>query len=164
VDSLGHAAQNCEAALVRTDIVGGAEPPQVEIEIAFGPANELFERISAECFDVAIGIVRRGHRGYFDRESRRQKAVKSAHGCILPRFVGVETEHNLFNIAFENAGMVGSESRSLGRDDILDAGHEAGDQVKLAFAHNGIFRVQQRAFGFVEPEENFALREDWCFG
>jgi hypothetical protein len=49
-------------------------------------------------------------------------------------------------------------------DDILDARHETGDQVKLAFADDRPMRVQQRAFGFVQSEHDFALGENGRFG
>ena len=39
-------------------------------------------------------------------------------------------------------------------------GHEAGDQVELAFADDGEAGVEDGALGFVEAEEDLALGED----
>ena len=49
-------------------------------------------------------------------------------------------------------------------DDVLDAGHEAGDEIELAFADDGDLGVEHGAFGFVEAEEDVALGEDGGFG
>ena len=46
------------------------------------------------------------------------------------------------------------------RDDVLDPAHETRDQIELAFADHGKSGVENRAFGFVETEEDFALGED----
>src|SRR5262249_41532274 len=49
---------------------------------------------------------------------------------------------------------------ALRRHDVADAGHEAGDEVKLAFAHNRKLRLKYGTLGFIEAEKDFAFLED----
>jgi hypothetical protein len=60
--------------------------------------------------------------------------------------------------------MLIGERRSLRCDDIFNTRHKTRDQVKLAFTNNGALRIQQRAFGFIEAEKDFALGKDGCLG
>ena len=56
--------------------------------------------------------------------------------------------------------MLLGERRALRRDDVLHAVRETRDEVELAFADDGVAGVENRALGFVEAEENFALGEN----
>src|SRR5882724_4474286 len=60
--------------------------------------------------------------------------------------------------------MLVGEGRALRRDYVLHTGHEARDQIQLAFANDGETGVKNRALGFVETEKNFALGENRRFG
>src|ERR1700722_18027345 len=55
------------------------------------------------------------------------------------------------------------QCRSRRRDNVLHARHETSDEIKLAFANDRGLRIGQRALGFIEAEENFALGEYGCF-
>src|SRR5208282_4278311 len=58
----------------------------------------------------------------------------------------------------------GGEGGALRRDDVLDTAYETRNQIELAFADDGKPGVEQRAFGFVEAEEHFALGENGRLG
>ena len=163
VNGLSHAAQHRQPALVRGDLVGGAKAVEVIIEEPFGPLDELLESGTSGGLDEAVRVVWGRNYGHAHRQTGGQETIERADGGLLARFVGIKTEYDLLNVALKNAGMVSGQSRALGRDDVLHAGHEAGDEVKLAFAHDGITSVEQRAFGFVQAEEHFAFGENGRF-
>src|SRR5580700_10857580 len=58
--------------------------------------------------------------------------------------------------------MLVGEGGPLRRDDVLDARHITSDQIQLPFANGCKPGVQNRAFRFVEAEEDFALGEYEC--
>src|SRR5947199_8461844 len=60
--------------------------------------------------------------------------------------------------------MVSSKGCALRRYDVLDTGHEAGDQIQLALTNNRILGFEQSALGFIEAEKYFALRENRRLG
>ena len=140
-----------------------AKAVQVIIKKAARVFDQLREGRAAEFLDETVRVVRRGHRRHANGQAGGQQAVQRTDGGVLPGVVGIEAEHDFLHVALENARVVGGQGRALRRDDVLDAGHEAGDQVKLAFANDGPVRVQQRAFGFVQAKHDFALGENRGF-
>ena len=98
-----------------------------------------------------------------DGQPGAQQMVERPDGGILAGVVGVKTHHHLLDVAFKDAGMVRRKGGALGGDDILDARHVTGNQVKLALAHNRAIGFQQGAFGLVQAEENLALGKNRGF-
>src|SRR5262245_54431683 len=60
--------------------------------------------------------------------------------------------------------MVAREGGALRGDNVLHVSHVAGDQIELPFADDGVTGVENGALGFIEAEEDLALREDGRFG
>ncbi len=103
--------------------------------------------------------MRRRNDGHANGQAGRKQAVERTHGSHLSRLVGIETKDYFIHVALYDASVVGGERGSLRGYNVLNSGHKTGNQIKLAFAHQGKARVQHRAFRFVEAEEHFALRE-----
>ncbi len=76
--------------------------------------------------------MRRGHGRDADGQAGRQQAVQRTDGGVLAGVVGIEHKHHFLHVTLENAGVVGGQRGALRGDDVLDAGHETGDEVKLA--------------------------------
>src|SRR5262249_33430064 len=96
-----------------------------------------------------IGIMWRRNGRNFDRKAGGEQTVEGADGGVLSGGVRIKTENHFIDEALDDASMIGGEGGSLWRDDVLDAGHEAGDHVELAFANDGVAGVEDSAFGFV---------------
>ena len=163
VDGFGHGLDNGAASAVAGQVVGGAQAVQIVIKETAGILDQFREGRPAKLLDVAVRVVRRGNGGDANGEAGGQEAVERADGGVLAGVVGIEAEDHFLGVAFEDAGVVGGEGGALRGDDILDARHEAGDEVELAFADDGATGVQDGALGFVQPEHDSALGEDGAF-
>jgi DNA-binding HxlR family transcriptional regulator len=96
-------------------------------------------------------------------EAGGEQTVERSDGGVLTCIVRVKAKNHFFDITFEDARVVGSQSGALRRDHILNVGHVAGDEIELAFANDGRSFVEQCALGFVQAEENFSFGEDRSF-
>src|ERR1035438_5380250 len=90
------------------------------------------------------------------REAGREEIVQGPHGGILPGFIRIKAKDDLLDVALEYPRMVGREGGALGRNDILHACHESGDEIELPFADHRVPGVEYRALGLVETEEHLA--------
>ena len=154
MNGFGHRAQNGNPAFVGIDFILRTKAIEIIIKKSFRVLNEFAEFLAAKIFDETVRVVRRGHDGHAHRQTRREQMVERTHGGVLPGFVGIKTQNHFVNVAFDNARVLVGEGRALRRDDVLHARHEARDQIQLAFADDGGLRVENRALGFVEAEEN----------
>ena len=78
--------------------------------------------------------------------------------------VGVEVEDNGFGEAAEQADLVLGEGGAGGGDDALQAAHEDGDAVHLAFDQKRAAVGFDRCFGFIEVEEDLTFGVEGGFG
>src|SRR6266513_5729043 len=73
--------------------------------------------------------------------------------------VGIETENNLLDEAFQNSGLVFGESRALRRDYVFNAGFKQRDQIELAFTDDRATCFNQSPFAFVQPKKHTPFLE-----
>ena len=78
--------------------------------------------------------------------------------------VGVEVDDDVFGEAAEEADLGLSECGAGGGDDVVDAGHEDGDAVHLAFDEECEVVGAHVGLGFVEVEEDLAFCVERGFG
>ena len=71
--------------------------------------------------------------------------------------VGVEVDDDVFGEAAEQAHLRFGEGGAGGGDDVVDAGHEDGDAVHLAFDEQREVVGAHVGLGLVEIEEDLAL-------
>ena len=160
MDGFGHVMQNGEPALVAIRVVLLAKAGQTIIEKSAGVLNQLAEFFAAIGLDETVRVVGRGNNRHAHGKAGREQMIQRMHGGVLSGLVGIEAQHDFVDVAFQNTRVLVGERRALRRDNILHAGHETGDEIKLAFANDGKPGVQNRALGFVETEENLALGEN----
>ncbi len=144
-DGLGHVAHNYVPPFVSRDFIGRAKAVQIIIKKSVGAFDKLAERLAAVGLDETIRVVRLRHHRHTHGDSRREQMVERTHGGVLPGLVRIKTQNDFVNVALDDARVLVGEGRALRRDDVLHAGHEARDQVQLAFADDGGLRVEQRA-------------------
>src|SRR5207302_8633753 len=101
---------------------------------------------AAGFLDETVRVMRGRHRSNANGEAGRQQIIERTDRGIATSRVRVEAEHYFVHVAFENARVFSRQRGALRRDDVVDTGHVAGDQIELAFTHDGIASVEQRAF------------------
>lgn len=159
-----HGSHHRHASLIRIYIIFLTQSFEVIIKKPLGVGNEVLEGCTAVSFDEAVWIMRRRHNSHSYRQICCEEMIERAHDGILAGVIGIEAEHDFVDVALEDAGVLIRESGALGRDDILHAAHETGDEIELALANDGEAGIEDGALGFIEAVKDFALREDGGFG
>jgi len=150
------------------------------LDFGFGGAGgEDLAGAIDEVVGVAFGAAEGGHVGVhaaFADEAVRVKAVLEGDDLDLEALfgeqgdgffggggaglIGVEVDDDAVGEAGEEADLVFGEGGAGGGKDVADAGHVDGDAVHLAFDEEGEVVRAHVGLGFVEVEEDVALREE----
>lgn len=128
-----------------------------------GLFDTLPKGLAAFATDEGVGIFARWEGEDADGEFAGEEGGKRAVGGGLSGLVAVEAEDDAGDKALEEGGLVRGEGRTLGGDDILNAGFVEGDEIELAFADDGFSRGNKGAFGFVKSEKEAAFGEEGGF-
>jgi hypothetical protein len=103
----------------------------------------LREGFTAKFLDETVRVMRRRHAGHPDRQAGGQQNIQGADRGALSGIIGIKAQHHLLHVTLEDAGVVRGQRRPLRSDNIVDAAHETGDQIKLALADYRPMRIQQ---------------------
>ena len=164
VNRLAHQSDNLLAAAVGLEVVLRAQELQVETMELVGLDQQLHERVAAELFNVAVGVIGRRNGSDTEGDTRSQQIIKSAGSSALPRRIAVKAEYDVVGIAAQDPGVGGRERRPLRRHGIAHSPRMACDGIQLSLTDHGELQIEYGSLGLVECKQNFAFRENRRLG
>jgi hypothetical protein len=152
---------NGKSAFVSANFVKRAKPVQVIIEKALGLVNKLVRKASGPFSFIKLsGSCGAGTTATRTARPDPRRCSSESNSGVLSGFIRIKAKHYLLSVTPQDACVVIGKSGALRSDNILNASHEASDEVQLAFTNHSITGVEDGALGFVQPEKHLAFGKD----